>query len=127
PHAVQEEPKGPGMMKGLLQQISGTVPKTVAGDGVIISRSSKGGDIIEDVIKNGGTLPDNYNTKNVTRTAPARDVRPIPAPAPKTNADEKKVTLQPTQPGPPATSADPSKPAATQPTTPATPPPNTKP
>ncbi|MDQ3917460.1 MAG: outer membrane protein assembly factor BamD [Acidobacteriota bacterium] len=129
PHAVQEEPKGPGMMKGLLQQISGTVPKTVAGDGVIISRSSKGGDIIEDVIKNGGTLPDNYNTKNVTRTPPARDVRPIPAPAPtpKTNADEKKVTLQPTQPGPPATSADPSKPAATQPTTPATPPPNTKP
>src|SRR5947209_5900445 len=129
PKAVQEEPQGPGMMKGLLQQISGSVPRTVKNDGVIISRSSKGGDIIEDVINNGGTLPDNYTTRPLNRTPPARDVRPMPSTAaPKANADEKKgVSLEPTRPGPPATSADPSKPAATQPTTPATPPPGTKP
>jgi hypothetical protein len=129
-NAVQEEPTGPSFFGGLMQQISGSVPKTVAGDGVIISRSSKGGsDIIDDVIKNNGTLPDNYNTKHVTRTAPARDVRPLsPAPAPKANADGSKgVNLEPARPGAPANGADPSKPAATQPTTPATPPPGTKP
>jgi outer membrane protein assembly factor BamD len=124
PDAVKEEPEGPGLMKGIMQQIAGTVPKTVDNDGVIISRSSKGGDIIEDVIRNGGTLPDNYNAP-VKRTGPARDVRPLPTSAPKTNAgsEKKEVTLEPTRPGPPSTSADPSKPAATQPTTPATPPP----
>jgi outer membrane protein assembly factor BamD len=129
PDAVKEEPTGQSFMGNIMQQISGSVPKTVNGDGVIISHSSKGGDIIEDVIKNGGTLPDNYNTKQINRTPPARDVRPLPsAPAPKTDADVKKgVTLEPTRPGPPSTSADPSKPAATQPTTPATPPPGVKP
>ncbi|PYS79194.1 MAG: hypothetical protein DMF66_03650 [Acidobacteria bacterium] len=124
PDAVQEEPTGPGLMKGIMQQIAGTVPKTVNNDGVIISRSSKGGDIIEDVIKNGGTLPDNYNTLPVKRTGPARDVRPLPTATTKTDAGAKKeVTLEPTRPGAPSTPADPSKPAATQPTTPATPPP----
>jgi outer membrane protein assembly factor BamD len=132
PAAVNEpcEPPGPGFFGGIMQQISGSVPKTVVGDGVIISRSSKGGsDIIDDVIKNNGTLPDNYNTKRVTRTPPARDVTPLPSSnAPKTNADGNKgVNLEPTRPGAPATGADPSKPAATQPTTPATPPPGTKP
>lgn len=127
PDAVKEEPEGPGMMKGLLQQITGSVPKTVTGDGVIISRSSKGGDIIEAVIQNNGSLPDNFNTTPVKRAGPARDVRPLPSTTTQTSAPEKKVTLQPTQPGPPATGADPSKPAATQPTTPATPPPGTKP
>ena len=61
PDAVQEEPEGPGMMEGILQQISGVVPKTVNKDGVIISRSSKGDDIIAAVIQNGGTLPADYN------------------------------------------------------------------
>jgi outer membrane protein assembly factor BamD len=131
PGAMNEpcEPAGPGFFGGIMQQISGGVHRTVVGDGVIISRSSKGGDIIDDVINNGGTLPDNYNTQHITRTPPARDVRPLPpTAAPKAGPDEKKgVSLEPTRPGPPATSADPSKPAATQPTTPATPPPGTKP
>jgi outer membrane protein assembly factor BamD len=127
PDAVQEEPTGPGFMKGIMQQISGSVPKTVSGDGVIISRSSKGGDLIEAVIQNGGELPANFNTTPVKRTGPARDVRPLPTTATKTSAEQKGTTLQPTQPGPPATGADPSKPAATQPTTPATPPPGAKP
>jgi hypothetical protein len=121
-----EEPRGPGMMGGLMREISGVVPKTVNKDGVIISQSKKGNDIIQAVLDNGGKLPDNYNTLPVNRTAPARVVTPLPAatPAPKKEAEKKDVSLEPTRPGPPATGADPARPAATQPTTPATPPPN---
>ena len=61
-NAVQEEPKGPSFVKGILVQVSGTVPRTVNKDGVIISQSSKGGDIIEAVIQNNGTLPDNFDS-----------------------------------------------------------------
>jgi outer membrane assembly lipoprotein YfiO len=123
PDAVQEEPTGPGIMEGIFQQISGVVPKTVNKDGVIISRSSKDDDVIATVIRNGGTLPANYD-RPVNRTAPPRDVRPLPTNEPKKPADGKKeVSLEPTRPGAPATGADPARPAATQPTTPATPPP----
>jgi outer membrane protein assembly factor BamD len=76
-----EEPKGPGMVGGVLREISGIVHKTVIKDGVIISQSSKGNDIIDEVNKNGGTLPANYD-RPAPRTAPARDVRPLPTPAP---------------------------------------------
>ncbi|MBV8855746.1 MAG: outer membrane protein assembly factor BamD [Acidobacteria bacterium] len=77
-----EEPKGPGMVSGVLREISGVVPKTVNKDGVIISQSSKGNDIIADVIANGGVLPANYD-RPVQRTAPAHDPHPLPqAPAP---------------------------------------------
>lgn len=76
-----EEPQGPGMVGGVLREISGVVPKTVVKDGVIISQSSKGNDIIADVIANGGTLPANYD-RPTPRTAPARDPRPLPTPAP---------------------------------------------
>src|SRR2546423_1257632 len=119
-NAVQEEPKGPSFVKGILVQVSGTVPRTVNKDGVIISQSSKGGDIIEAVIQNNGTLPDNFDSP-VYRTAPSRDVRPLPSP--QKNSGEKKLSLQPAQPGAPPTGDNPTKPAAAQPTTPATPPP----
>ena len=123
PNAVQEEPAGPGIMEGIFQQISGVVPKTVNKDGVIISRSSKGDDIIAAVIQNGGTLPSNYD-RPVNRTAPARDPRPVNQPAPKKASDGKKeASFSPTQPGAPANGTDAARPAATQPTTPATPPP----
>jgi outer membrane protein assembly factor BamD len=82
-----EEPKGPGMVGGVLREISGVVPKTVIKDGVIISQSSKGNDIIADVILNGGTLPANYDRPN-HRTPPARDPRPLPQPAPAPKKDE---------------------------------------
>jgi outer membrane protein assembly factor BamD len=126
PNAIQEEPKGPGMVGGMLREISGIVPKTVNKDGVIISQSSKGNDIIQAVLENGGKLPENYNTIPVNRTGPARDVRPLPtATPPKKDAGEKKeVSLEPTRPGAPQTGSDPARPAATQPTTPATPPPS---
>jgi outer membrane protein assembly factor BamD len=125
PDAIQEEPKGPGMIGGVMREISGVVPKTVNKDGVIISQSSKGNDIIQAVLDNGGKLPDNYNTIPVNRTPPARDVRPLPTSTPKKDAGEKKeVSLEPTRPGAPATGSDPARPAATQPTTPSTPPPS---
>jgi outer membrane protein assembly factor BamD len=80
--ANHEEPKGPGILGGIMREVSGVVPKTVVKDGVIISQSSKGNDIIADVILNNGVLPANYD-RPVNRTAPARDVRPLPqAPAP---------------------------------------------
>ncbi|MDT5295044.1 MAG: outer membrane protein assembly factor BamD [Acidobacteriota bacterium] len=124
PDAVQEEPAGPGIVGGVIRELSGVVPKTVNKDGVIISQSSKGNDIIQAVLENGGRLPDNYNTIPVNRTGPARDVRPLPTTtAPKKEAEKKEVSLEPTRPGAPPTGSDPARPAATQPTTPATPPP----
>ncbi|HLM56949.1 MAG TPA: outer membrane protein assembly factor BamD [Pyrinomonadaceae bacterium] len=122
--AVLEEPEGLGFFGGLMQEISGVVPKTVNKDGVIISQSSKGNDIIADVIANGGTLPANYNTNPIRRTAPARDVRPLPpASQPKPKPAGDKVSAEPTRPGPPASGSDPTRAPATQPTTPATAPP----
>ena len=76
-----EEPKGPGILGGIMREVSGVVPKTVVKDGVIISQSSKGNDIIADVILNNGVLPANYD-RPTPRTAPGRDVRPLPTPAP---------------------------------------------
>lgn len=73
------EPEGPGFLGGLMREITGIEPKTIDKDGVIISQSKKGNDIIQAVIDNGGELPANYNTLPVRRTAPARNVRPIPA------------------------------------------------
>jgi outer membrane protein assembly factor BamD len=120
----REEPAGQSFVGGIMQQITGVVPKTVNKEGVIISQSSKGNDIIQAVIENGGTLPDNYNTMPVNRTAPGRNVAPLP-PTQKKNAGEKKeVSLESAQPGAPRKPDDPTRPAATQPTTPATPPPS---
>ncbi len=125
--AVLDEPEGPSFLGSLLQEFSGAVQRTVNKDGVIISRDSKGNDIIAAVIENGGTLPANFNTQPINRTPRARDLRPLP-PAPKPaatdkGADKKDVTAQPTRPGPPAAGSDPTRAPATQPTTPATPPP----
>ena len=122
-----EEPQGQGILGGILREITGVVPKTVDKNGVIISTDSKGNDIIEAVIQNGGTLPDNYRARPVDRTAPARILAPAstPASAPvtRTGGERNDVTVQPTRPGPPASGSDAARPAATQPTTPATPPP----
>jgi outer membrane protein assembly factor BamD len=120
--AVLDEPVGPGFIQNIMQQVAGTVPRTVDKDGVLISRSSKGGnDIIDVIINNNGTLPENY--KRPDRIPPARDVSPLPT-TPKASASEKKLTATPTQPGPTPTGDNPTRPAATQPTTPATTPPS---
>src|SRR5207237_4582717 len=41
--AILEEPKGLGFVTGIMRQVSNTVTRTVNKDGVIISKSSKGG------------------------------------------------------------------------------------
>lgn len=109
--AVMEEPQGPGIIAGMMQQLSGSVPKTVNKDGVIISQSSKGGDIIDAVIENNGVLPPNFDSPTY-RTGPARDVRPLPASAPKKDATQKKEVS-----AAPANGGDQPKPAPAQPTT----------
>jgi hypothetical protein len=119
-------PTGPSFLQGVMREITGVVPKTVDKAGVIIGTSSKGGDLIQAAIENGGTLPDSYHTTPVHRTAPARRLAPAPTPAPEQKPAEKKdVSIEPTRPGPPRSGSDPTQPAATQPVTPATPPPST--
>ncbi|HEV3468296.1 MAG TPA: outer membrane protein assembly factor BamD [Pyrinomonadaceae bacterium] len=115
-----EEPQGPGFFGGIIRELTGVVPKTVDKNGVIISTDDKGGDIIEAVLHNNGVLPDNYKAQPVERTAPARDVRPLPVTK---TSGQPGVTAQPTRPGPPASGSDPTRPATTQPTAPATTPP----
>ena len=111
-------PPEPGMLSKLKQEVVGTTPMTIDKNGILISTSSKGGDLMEEVLKRGdGTVPD---TTPASRTPPARIVTPLPTPsAPPKNTP----TVQPTQPGAPKSGSDPSRPPATQPTTPATPPP----
>ena len=118
-----EEPQGQSFLGGIIREITGVVPKTVDRNGVIISTDNKGNDIIDAVIQNGGTLPDNYRARPVERTAPARVLTPAPSAPAAQPAGQTGVTAQPTRPGPPASGSDPARPAATQPTTPATTPP----
>ena len=91
-----------------MREITGVVPKTVDKSGVIIGNSSKGGDLIQAAIDNGGTLPDSFNTMPTHRTAPGRRLAPTPPPpAPQGDgkkdkpAEKKDVSLEPTRPGPP--------------------------
>ncbi|MDQ3805173.1 MAG: outer membrane protein assembly factor BamD, partial [Acidobacteriota bacterium] len=79
-----EEPQGQSFFGGIMREITGVVPKTVDKNGVIISTSDKGNDIIDAVIRNGGTLPDDYKARPVERTAPARVLAPASAPVTKT-------------------------------------------
>jgi outer membrane protein assembly factor BamD len=129
PKALQEPaPTGPSFLEGVMREITGVVPKTVDKAGVIIGTSSKGGDLIQAAIENGGTLPDSYHTTPTPRVAPPRrfPANDAPPPTQKPEGEKKKeVSIGPTQPGPPRSGSDPAQPAATQPTTPATPPPST--
>jgi outer membrane assembly lipoprotein YfiO len=123
---LEPAPTGPSFLEGVMREITGVVPKTVDKAGVIIGTSSKGGDLIQAAIENGGTLPDSYHTTPTPRTAPPRrfPTNDTPPPAPTPEGEKKKeVSIGPTQPGPPRSGSDPTQPAATQPTTPATPPP----
>jgi outer membrane protein assembly factor BamD len=86
------EPEGVSFIGGIMREITGVVPKTVDKNGVIISTSNKGNDIIDAVIANGGTLPDNYKARPVDRTAPARIVTPVSAPATKPAATTPPAT-----------------------------------
>jgi outer membrane protein assembly factor BamD len=100
----EPEPEGQSFIGGIMREITGVVPKTVDKNGVIISTDNKGNDIIEAVIQNGGTLPDNYKARPVDRTAPARALTPTPVSAPVTKTGgEKPATAQPSNNAAPAT------------------------
>jgi hypothetical protein len=115
------EPEGPGIVGGIMQEITGIVPKTVDKSGVIISNKDDKNDLIQQAIEHNGTLPD--NVLPVERTAPSRRLTPTDTVAKKPSDGKKEVSIEPTQPGAPKSGSDPARPAATQPTTPATPPP----
>ena len=98
PEALKrEEAQGEGFFGGLMQEITGIVPKTVDKNGVIIGKDEKGADIIQAVIENNGVLPDSFNTIPIRRTGPARDVRPV-----STKAQPAGAGAARTQPAPPA-------------------------
>jgi tetratricopeptide (TPR) repeat protein len=95
------DPQSKGLMGTLWQEITGAVQKTVDKNGVIISNGGDKNDLIQKVIENEGSLPDNFNTLPVERTAPGRrltaeDPAKKPAPA------KKDVSTEPAQPKPTA-------------------------
>ncbi|HEX5706440.1 MAG TPA: outer membrane protein assembly factor BamD [Pyrinomonadaceae bacterium] len=116
---TRPEPENPSFLGSLKMQFVGATPKTIDKKGILIS-GEKSGDLIDEALRNNGTLPVTTPTVPVRRSAPPRNVTPLPAP----KVDDKKaISPQPTQPGPPKSGSDPTQPPATQPTQPATPPP----
>ncbi|HVF55598.1 MAG TPA: outer membrane protein assembly factor BamD [Pyrinomonadaceae bacterium] len=117
---------GPSFIQGVIDEVMGRTPRTINKNGVLISSDEKTADLIEEAIKNGGTLPDTYNTMPVNRSAPARRLTPSPTPVSKPADDKKDISVSPTQPGPPRSGNDPTNPTAapsTQTMTPSAPPP----
>ncbi len=90
----------PGFMGSLMQQVSGRADVTVNGDGVLIRKERKEGsnDLIDEAVKNNGTLP-----TNLTPTAPVqRSTRPAvsnPQPQPAVQNPGRPVTATPPPPG----------------------------
>jgi outer membrane protein assembly factor BamD len=97
------KPERPGMMSKFLNEVAGTAHVTVNNNGVIISKSSKGGsDLIDEAIARGGQLP---------------SLAPIPV-------EQRRQPPRTFQQGTPST---PGKAPANPTTAPATPAPTTQP
>ncbi len=138
--ANEAPPERPSLTEKIFTEVLGRVSVTVNKNGVLISRDNEDTDLIAQAISRGGKLPDNTTpTAPVQRRAPARNIVPTtpaqrPANAAPTttnpatnNADANstnRVTIQPTQPGPPAGSntAPQAAPGAATPPPTATPP-----
>lgn len=127
-------PERPGLRESFFRELLGTTPVTVDKSGILITGSEKRAALIDEVIKNGGTLPVTTPTIPTNRTPPARP--PVPptsvpsntlAPTPQQqqvpSPSPGGVTIQPTRPGAPPAGSDPTKPATNQPNL--TPPPPT--
>jgi len=89
----------PTFMQNVMQQISGSAGVTTSRDGILISRSGEGTDLIDRAIANDGELPENIQPV-IQRTTPA----PKPAQSNQSqnnspNAERPRVT-QPTSPKP---------------------------
>lgn len=121
--AKEPPPVRPSLSQKIFREVLGTTPVTVSTDGVLISRNNKGGDLIEEAIRNGGQLmPTTTPTAPVYRRPPARQVVPPTTPpassgqAVTTNAPSQSdggsssITAQPTQPGLPSGGSNPTRP-----------------
>jgi len=130
--ANEAPPERPSLTEKIFTEVLGRVSVTVNKDGVLISRDNEDSDLIAQAISRGGKLPDNTTpTAPIQRRPPARNIAPAQRPAntaPATNnADANntnRVTIQPTQPGPPTGSntAPQAAPGAATPPPTATPP-----
>jgi outer membrane protein assembly factor BamD len=123
-------PVRPSFTESLLINIMGTTPKTIDGNGILISSDDKARDLIQEAIENGGELKHTAPALPSPRVAPAR---PLNTATPATTkpatpaGNAGGISVQPTQPGPPKSGSDPTMPQTNQPpaTAPATPPPAT--
>ena len=135
--AKEPPPVRPSFSQKIFREVLGTTPVTVSTDGVLISKNSNGGDLIEEAISNGGQLPQTtVPTAPVYRRPPARQVIAPAATPPATSGQggttanstnqngngSSGITAQPTQPGLPPGGSNPTRPevtppAATQPST----------
>ncbi|MDQ3754783.1 MAG: outer membrane protein assembly factor BamD, partial [Acidobacteriota bacterium] len=112
-------PERPGIREQFFRELLGTTPVTIDKSGILISNSSKGGDLIEEAIRNNGTLPATTPTAPIQRRPPART--PINSLTPSNPSTKPSgITVQPTRPGAPASISDPTKPLVNQTTTPPT-------
>ncbi|MDQ3650120.1 MAG: outer membrane protein assembly factor BamD [Acidobacteriota bacterium] len=108
-------PERPGMRTQFFRELLGTTPVTVDKNGILITDSSKRVALIDEVIKNGGTLPVTTPTIPVPRTPPARPQIPVNTLTPASGAAKESggLTVQPTRPGAPSTSSNLANPDAT--------------
>lgn len=109
------EPEKPGMMSKLLTEVTGFANVTVDKNGVLISKDKDKGDLLDQVIANQGTLPENVTpvTAPLNRRAPAQP-RVTPASTttnpPAASPGGSGISVTPAPSGAPAT---PSNPAST--------------
>jgi outer membrane protein assembly factor BamD len=106
------EPEKPGMMQKLLTEVTGYANVTVDKNGVLISKDKDKGDLLDQVIANQGTLPDNATpvTAPLNRRPPAQPKQTAPANTPSTGQGGSGITATPQPSGAPA---QPSNPAST--------------
>jgi outer membrane assembly lipoprotein YfiO len=73
----------PTFMQNMMQQISGSAEVTTSHDGILITRHSDGGDLIDQAIANNGQLPDNGVKPVIQRNpTPPRQTQPTPTISP---------------------------------------------
>ncbi len=104
-------PERPGIREQFFRELLGTTPVTVDKSGILITGSEKRAALIDEVIRNGGTLPVTTPTIPIQRTPPARPIQPNSlAPTQQQPSVPGGITIQPTRPGAPASGSDPTKP-----------------
>jgi outer membrane protein assembly factor BamD len=118
------EPEKPGIMSKLLTEVTGYANVTVNKNGVLISKDNDKGDLLDQVIANQGTLPDNAApiTSPLNRRPPAQpSVTPSNTSAPAVRqGGTGGLSVAPTQSGAPASPSNPASTTTTPSGTPTT-------